>query len=343
MMTLDRGGSHLLADPLWVAAEKLAGSIPVVIRDDVAARRDAYEVSRDLVAAASHGLSSEMLDAARSSPALRLYPHTRGGLTRLAKDLPTMGPDSVGRILANQSAAIAADIAARQVLGRRWTQVGSAMAAGRVQLAQRILQEPAVAETDKLYPELAKTANRVTISVKRVLERSLTMLRDAVIDHARRHGWEATSGDRRVVIDQLITVELADDRTTRVQATRVRSLEWDIVRPILDGEYDRVWGRARREQARFADDLQRVLRSHRAENVRLRDVYDEIKALRPATPGRLVSYYRDEFSADLSVLLTSSAARRFEFSAIRDPRLAFAVARLGGALQQYGFIRIREA
>ena len=76
--------------------------------------------------------------------------------------------------------------------------------------------------------------------------------------------------------------------------------------------------------------------------VRLRDVYNRLKANRPKVAGRLVSYYRDEFSADLSCLLQHPKHRSaFEFSAARDPHLAFPVVLDDGTLNQYGYVRLR--
>lgn len=344
-MGQDGNGSEVQSDPLWAAAVPLAEAAARQIRDDlITTRRVALGTWRALEASAARkALTEEGVERTRTAQELEPYPHARALLTRLKKDVATADAVAVQRSLAKQSAAINADVAARDATLRLWTRLYRAMTEGRLQIAQRILLDPRIAATPTLYPELAQKHNRVSISVRRALDRRLTVLHDEIVAYARERNLQVTNGERRIVIDQLITVELAEDRTTRVQSNRVRSLAWEAVRPVLDSEYDRVWARARRESATFVAELEEYLTSRGADNVRLRDVYEALKLSRPAIPGRLVTYYRDEFSADLSVLLTTPSARRFEFSAIRDPRLAFPVVQGGGSLQQYGFVRVRGA
>jgi hypothetical protein len=340
----DGNESGVLNDPLWAAAVPLADAVAVYIRSDLARRRVALNFWRVLEVAAARGsLTEELLDRGRSAEDLAPYPHARARLTRLKKDIATADAISVRESLAKHGASMSEDIAGRGAALRLWMRLHAAMAAGRLQIAQRILLDPRLAATLKLYPELAQKHNRVSISVRRALDRGLTVLRDEIVRFAEERRWQIVAADRRIVIDHLITIELAEDRTTRVQSVRVRSLAWEAVRPVLDSEHERVWGRARRDSGLFVTGLDQYLASRRGENVRLRDAYEALKESRPPVPGRLASYYKDEFSADLSVLLTTPAARRFEFSAIRDPRLAFPVVQAGGSLQQYGFVRPRGA
>jgi hypothetical protein len=341
-MGQDGNGTDILSDPLWAAAVPLAEAAAAVITSDLVVRRASLVSWRVLtVTAAQGGLTQDLLHNARSSEELVPYPHARALLTRLSKESTTPDAASVARSLEKQLTAMNEDFKARDAARRLWTRLHRAMAEGGLQIAQRILSDPRIEATPKLYPELAQRYHRVSISVRRALDRGLTVLRNAIVGYAEERGWEIVATDRRVVIDHLVTIELAENRTTRVQATRVRSLAWGAVKPVLDREYERVWGRARRESSTFLIDFEGFLASRRGDNVRLRDVYEALKQARPEVPGRLVTYYRDEFSADLSVLLTTAAARRFEFSAIRDPRLAFAVVQTGGSLQQYGFVRVR--
>ena len=341
-MRQDADETEVLSDPLWAAAVPLAEAAAAAIANDLIVRRAALVSWRSLTSAAARGrLTEEVLEGAKAAAEFAPYPQARSLLTRLLKGSTTSDTTGVERSFAKQAAAMNEDYRARDAALRLWTRLHRAMSEGRLQIAQRILGDPRMEATPKLYPELAQKHRRVSISVRRALDRGLTVLRSAILAFAEEQGWQVVATERRVVVDQLITIELAEDRTTRVQATRVRSLSWVAVRPVLESEYARVWGRARRESSSFLAEFDGYLTSRRGDNVRLRDVYEAMKLSRPEVPGRLATYYRDEFSADLSVLLTTAAARRFEFSAIRDPRLAFAVVQAGGSLQQYGFVGLR--
>jgi hypothetical protein len=63
--------------------------------------------------------------------------------------------------------------------------------------------------------------------------------------------------------------------------------------------------------------------------------------------GRLVAYYKDEFSADLSKLWEAQATKtigspHIEMSAIRDPRRAYKVLQPDHNTGTYGFLRPSE-
>ena len=84
--------------------------------------------------------------------------------------------------------------------------------------------------------------------------------------------------------------------------------------------------------------------------LRLEDIYQGLKnrvqVNNPAwnTGGRLVAYYKDEFSADLSNLWRAQTSERLgpphiEFSGIRDPRFAYKVVLPGSQIGLYGHMR----
>jgi hypothetical protein len=63
--------------------------------------------------------------------------------------------------------------------------------------------------------------------------------------------------------------------------------------------------------------------------------------------GRLIAYYKDEFSADLSLLWEAQALKRLnsphiELSSIRDPRRAYKVIQPDRNIGFYGFLRPKE-
>ena len=73
---------------------------------------------------------------------------------------------------------------------------------------------------------------------------------------------------------------------------------------------------------------------------------EQIKAENPdwKKGGRLIPYYKDEFSVDLSLLWQAQASNLidqplFEFSAIRDPRRSYKVLQPDQNIGFYGFLR----
>ncbi len=243
--------------------------------------------------------------------------------------------------------AIDADVRARMAARAVWTQVADAFADGRIETLVRLIADPRLVASTEPYPQAAATIQNLRIAVQRALaSRSEDVLR-AVQDFGRAQGWRTSASAGRVTIDGLVVVELGGEGTVKVQARQVRSLDSDEVIRGLAAEYERVWARARSAVDSFAVEFESLVVEARRDAdaqgyIRLLDLYRRMKALRPKTPGRLVSYYRDEFAADISCLAQHAGhRRRFAFSAARDPSIAFPVVLDDGTLNQYGYVRLR--
>jgi hypothetical protein len=166
--------------------------------------------------------------------------------------------------------------------------------------------------------------------------------------YSQAQGWAVRRVDNSLRVANLLTVKPQGDGQTKVQAKAVRSTSWDAIRPVLDAEYERVWGRAstlgaKEIGAQVADAISELeVEASASGHVRLRSVYNVLKRRRPKGPGRVASLYRDEFSADLSTLRADEkASQQFDFAAARDQTLSFDVVEPDGRLLQYGYIRKR--
>ena len=160
----------------------------------------------------------------------------------------------------------------------------------------------------------------------------------------------------KYIIDHLINVEFNRKKNTaKVGNVYLQSLDWGKIQESIEEERKRVWGRPF-DLSKFYDDV--ILFYEKIANygrnptgwVRLADIYQSLKIeFANRNPDwkskkRLVAYYKDEFSADLSKSWKAQNSddrtdRQFEFSAIRDPRLAFKVILPDGSTASYGFIR----
>jgi hypothetical protein len=220
------------------------------------------------------------------------------------------------------------------------------MSENNVDTAARVLGDPRAAAITDGYGELRTALDRIRLALQAATTGRVEGLLNAIESHATSKRWPHRRTADGIRVAHLLEVKPAESGTTKVQAKSVRSLNWDAVRPVLDSEHERLWGRANRlgpskigqELAAAIDELKGEASS--AGHVQLRSVYQRMKNMRPKEPGRVASYYRDEFSADLSLVKQSEGAnRRFEFAAARDPRLAFEIVEADGSLLRYGYIR----
>lgn len=160
----------------------------------------------------------------------------------------------------------------------------------------------------------------------------------------------------RMTLNHLLEITVNEKaRTTKVGNISIRGLEWPKVFIAIEGEYKRIWGREfdplefRNRLLGVHADLLKA-KPNPVEWVRLEDVYRTIKSqFEKDKPDwqkkrKLVAYYKDEFSADLSKLWQAQMNKRitpphFEFSGIRDPRLSYKVVLPDGQVTAYGHIR----
>jgi hypothetical protein len=271
-----------------------------------------------------------------------------GGRSRSDDDL---GSDPLWRAATEQVrkavTTIGDDLKKRQAAKGVWAQALRAMQDGRVETAARLLGDERLGSSNELYPHVVGTIKNLRLAVQRALEARRTALLRAIEVRAGERGWRVQVQPDHAVIDGLLTVAIAADGTVKVQSRSLRTLVPGDVLATVEDEHARVWGRARAGVEPFEAELAELIREASREAdpqgyMRLRDLYNTLKSRRPAVPGRLVSYYRDEFSADLScVAQHPQYRRRFQYSAARDPSLAFPVILDDGQLYQYGYIRLR--
>jgi hypothetical protein len=163
-----------------------------------------------------------------------------------------------------------------------------------------------------------------------------------------RHGSYLVNGVLQVNFD-------LKKRAAKVGTQYIQSLDWGKIQSAIDIERERLWQRQHDPTAirdRLVTAYEKAITKH--PNVtgwaRLEDIYQELKRrVEKEIPSwksqqRLVAYYRDEFTVDLSSLLSLQMAGKvsgteIEFSAIRDPRLSFQVPLPDGTATSIGFMR----
>lgn len=243
-------------------------------------------------------------------------------------------------------ASVKADVGRRQEVLALLARLERAMATGNVDAAARVLADQRAASIADAYPELRTPLERIRLAMQGASTGRVDALLAQVEKYAKARDWPTRRVEGGLRVGHLLEVKPTDNGSTKVQAKSVRSLNWDAVQPVLDAEYERLWGRSGRLGAdRIARELVQAINEVRDEasgagHVRLRSVYNRMKAMRPKQAGRVASYYRDEFSADLSTVKQGeSTSRQFEFAAARDPNLAFEVVEADGNLLRYGYIR----
>lgn len=146
-------------------------------------------------------------------------------------------------------------------------------------------------------------------------------------------------------------------RGAKVGTQYIQSLNWEKIQVALNTERERLWQRgddatAIRDRLVLAYENAIVKHPNVTGWVRLEDIYQELKKrIEKDNPNwknqqRLIAYYRDEFTVDLSILLSMQMAGKvagteIEFSAIRDPRLSFQVPFPDGTANSVGFMRLK--
>jgi len=209
------------------------------------------------------------------------------------------------------------------------------------------------------YPNSKETFEKTAIWVKRGMEVNLGLIQNKLEEYCEKHGAMLKGKLPKLSIDTLLDVEVNEtNRTAKIGSTFTRNLDWVKLEFVLDGERKRIWERDVIPSI-FRDELLSIhsrilnLKPNPVSWVRLEDIYQELKRrIEVKNPdwkkgGRLVSYYKDEFSADLSMLWRAQVNNQIdfphvEFSGIRDPRLSYKVIPSAGRIEQYGHLRPRK-
>ena len=241
-------------------------------------------------------------------------------------------------------------LAQHRAAAAAWRKLADAFARDQADAAARVLGDSRLRPALELMPELRPTLERLRLASQTRIKSRTSRITDAARELAESNGWPASMTSAGLRVGHFVWVLPADAGTTKVGAQRVRSLSWDAVRPVLEAEYARLWAKSDDDVDRFMGDLESAIDQLQpdtvnSEYVRLRSVYNALAARKPKKHGAIPSYFRDEFSADLSLMLRrqrdSRVKSRYELAAIRNPELAFEVVQPDGSLAQFGFIRRR--
>jgi len=252
-----------------------------------------------------------------------------------------------------RKAAAAADEALdrHKASAAAWKKLRDAFAKDQADAVARILEDPRQRQSLEQIQALKPTLDRLRLASTARVQSRTTKLAEAAAAFAEQQRWPASKTTGGVRVGHFIRIVPDPRGSTKVGSQRVRSLDWESVKPVLESEYARLWQKSDEEVDAFASEVSELLSGLKAElgegdYVRLKSVYNGIIARRPKKHGAIPSYFRDEFSADLSLLLKrqqrATRGERFELAAIRNPELAFEVVQPDGNLAQYGFIRQRR-
>lgn len=209
------------------------------------------------------------------------------------------------------------------------------------------------------YPEVGGTLDKLEIDIKRKYEQVFPKLFSQIKAYCESGKIPISGSYPSLVIDSYIDVT-ADEkkRSINIGIKNVRSLDFDKLQYTIDSERERVWGREFDAQ-RFRNEIMEIYTELFGSKpspvgwIPLPDVYQSFKArIERENPhwkkqGRLISYYKDEFSADISKLWKAQANGEIEsphiqFSGIRDPRKSFKIILPDGKVERLGLMRPQE-
>ena len=241
-------------------------------------------------------------------------------------------------------------LAQHKAAAAAWRKLRDAFLHDQADAAARILGDSRLREPLELLPAVRPMLERLRLASQTRIQSRTSRLTDTARAFAEANGWPSIMTTAGLRIGHFIWVLPDAAGTTKVGAQRVRSLSWEAVQPVLEAEYRRLWAKSDDDVDRFMRDLDQAVRQLQSEAkdgdyVRLRSVYNALVAGKPKKHGAIPSYFRDEFSADLSLMLRRqrhpTVKARYELAAIRNPELAFEVVQPDGSLAQFGFIRRR--
>lgn len=260
--------------------------------------------------------------------------------------------------LASLSQDISEDIAQRSKAKRVVTDLLKALKESKADTPARILQKRTQQLID-IYPRAKTTLEKLGIDLNR---RQEEQLRDTYIkleEFCRAEGIPLRGRPPTYTADYLLDIEFDRRRIrSKVGIQSLSTLQWSSVRDALKEQRIRLWQRPF-DAAGFRDRLVQAFEELERHSpsptgwVALEGIYQILKQqARSEDPdwrkgGRLIAYYKDEFSADLSRLWEAQALKQLdsphiELSAIRDPRRAYKVIQPDRNVGLYGFLRPRE-
>lgn len=210
-----------------------------------------------------------------------------------------------------------------------------------------------------IYPTARETLEKLLIDVKRHSEQVFSSLFNHFQEHCKSEKISLRGKMPKIFINHLLEVYMDEKKqTAKIGIVFLKTLDWEKIRITLDRERQRIWDREFNPVS-FRDHLLNVhleiikVKPNPVGWVRLEDVYQSLKRdIQQKNPnwkkgGRLVAYYKDEFSADISRLWKVQVAQQIgfphiELSGIRDPRLSYKVVLPDGKIESYGHMRPKK-
>jgi hypothetical protein len=234
-------------------------------------------------------------------------------------------------------------------LARAWSD-------GDVSYVSKYVNGPQGKSLIETYGDASVSIDRLRLALARNEDSVREDLHDRLVEYCTHEKLHLNGRHGSYLINGVLQVNFdLKKRSAKVGTQYIQSLDWGKIQSAIDIERERLWRRpddATGIRNRLVAAYEKAITKH--PNVtgwaRLEDIYQELKRrLERETPNwksqhRLVAYYRDEFTVDLSSLLSLQMAGKvsgteIEFSAIRDPRLSFQVPLPDGTATSIGFMR----
>lgn len=254
------------------------------------------------------------------------------------------------------SKRITKDVSQRNKIKSSVRRISQAWAKEDFNAVNRIVYSNTVATLLRYYPEAEITVEKIKMLLEQKADFEIDELELKLKNYCDDNEIKLNGRSPRFIIDHLINVEFNRKRkSAKVGNLHLQIPEWIKIEQSIEEERKRVWGRDFSFLG-FYNDLflsyeSIIKHQHNPTGwVRLADVYQilrkEIEKRNPdwKSRKRLVAYYKDEFSADLSKLWRTQSSgdkvdKQIEFNSIRDPRLSFKVILPDGTTASYGFVR----
>lgn len=223
----------------------------------------------------------------------------------------------------------------------------------------KLISKQTIERLISLYPTARETTEKFSIDVRRRSEEAFSSLFSRFQEYCGNNKISLQGKLPKLFVDYLLEVQLDENKqTAKIGTIFLKTLDWEKIRVAIDRERHRIWEREFNPTS-FRDHLLNVrleiieVKPNPVGWVKLEDVYQSLKKdIQQKNPnwkkgGRLVAYYKDEFSADLSKLWKAQISQKIgsphiELSGIRDPRLSYRVVLPDGQIQLYGHMRPKK-
>jgi len=279
---------------------------------------------------------------------MKILDNNESSLTRL-----------IGSELHNLLKQVEADIKQRNSIKKYLSQIRKAFEESDTETLNRLLLRQMKDRLLISYPIAKETLEKLSIDVKRHSEQVFSSLISRFQEYCENNKIHLQGKLPKLFVDRLLEVEMDENKqTAKIGTIFLKTLDWEKILMAIDRERHRIWNREF-DPASFRDHLLNIhleiikVKPNPVGWVRLEDVYQSLKKdIQQKNPdwkkgGRLVGYYKDEFSADLSKLWKAQISQKIgsphiELSGIRDPRLSYKVVLPNGQIESYGHIRPKK-